>query len=295
MLIQRLALFLVLVALFASACGDDDATTAVDTTTSTVGDEPDPTPQDETPEDETPDDAESAETTDDDTTDQPGEPEREDVDPDFPATSTGVEAERTARFFADAVADGDEETASLFASPEVLEFFAPWEPIAGAGFQSITDDVFFLILGPGALVSCRLDADLDVAACAVESEPEVLADDEITDLAFDDPAGYYLVEYVTPELGGFPETRDGGIVRSLDAYVVNYENCCTNDNLYASVTSVEDNAVFTIYGPDGVPVAMETMSANLVLQQGGEYWIVVGSTRGNASYTIEFGLAQDAS
>jgi len=130
-------------------------------------------------------------------------------------------------------------------------------------------------------------------------EPEELeAPEDVVDTeepAYDDPSGYYLVEYVSPELGGFPESREGAIVRTLDAYVVDYQNCCTDDTLYASVTSVEDNAVFTIYAPDGESVAIETMAANVSLQQGGEYWIVVGSTRGNAPYTIEVGLAQDAS
>jgi hypothetical protein len=288
LLIQRFAPVLILLALFTSACGDDADVAPVDAP-ETGADEPvEDTPPDESLEQEVVEDPEPEEP------EPEPEPEPTEGTTDLPANSPGVAAERTARFFADAVADGDEETAALFASAAVLDFFAPWESNAGAAFQSIIDDVFFLILGPGDLVSCRLDANLDVATCAQESEPDVL-DDEVADLAFDDPAGYYLVEYVTPELGGFPETREGGIVRSLDAYVVDYQNCCTDDTLYASVTSVEDNAAFTIYGPDGEPVAEETMSVNLTLQQGGEYWIVVGSTRGNATYTIDFGLSQDAS
>ena len=291
MLIRRLTSALVLLALLASACGDDDAdTTTVDTAEPSVADTAEDSPQDDSlAEDPEP---ESGSATDDAA--EPDPPATSTAEPDPPATSTAVEAERIARVFADTVADGDAETASLFASQSVLAFFAPWEPDPGAAFQSITDDVFVIIVGPGHLVACRLDADLDVAACADEDEPEV-PDDEVIDFAYDDPAGYYLVEYLTPELGGFPETREGAIVRTLDAYVVDYRNCCTDDTLYASVTSVEDNAVFTIYGPDGEPVAVETMSATVTLQQGGEYWIVVGSTRGNAPYTIDIGLAQDAS
>lgn len=121
------------------------------------------------------------------------------------------------------------------------------------------------------------------------------APDAIIEYAYNDPEAYFVVEYVSPELAGFPEVREGGIVLGTsDAFVVDYTNCCTDDTLYASITSVEDNAVFRIYGPDGEPLATEVMAAELVLQQGGEYWIVVGSVRGNASYTLEFGLAQNA-
>ena len=127
----------------------------------------------------------------------------------------------------------------------------------------------------------------------VEDEP---VDDDMVEFAYDDPDAYYFVEYLTPEPGGFPETREGAIVLGTqDAYVVDYTNCCTDDTLYANISSVEENAVFTIYGPDGQMKFAETTSANLFLEQGGEFWIVVGSIRGNATYTIDIGLAQNAS
>lgn len=129
-----------------------------------------------------------------------------------------------------------------------------------------------------------------------DSDATAVEDDAVEELAYDDPEAYYLVEYLTPEPGGFPETREGAIVLGTqDAYVVDYTNCCTDDTLYANVSSVEENAVFTIYGPGGQVQVAEATSANLFLEQGGEFWIVVGSIRGNATYTIDIGLAQNAS
>jgi hypothetical protein len=137
--------------------------------------------------------------------------------------------------------------------------------------------------------------DDDSVAEAETVDAEELTADEDVELAFDDPAGYYLVEHLAAELGGTAETREGAIVRGTqDAFVVDYKSCCTDDNLYASITSLEDNAVFTIYAPDGQVMLVEATSANLLLEQGGEYWVVVGATRGNASYTVEIGLSQNA-
>jgi uncharacterized protein YraI len=111
-----------------------------------------------------------------------------------------------------------------------------------------------------------------------------------------DPRAYYLVEALAPELGGFAVARDGAIVRGTqDAYVVDYRSCCKGDTLYATISSPEGNAVFSVYGPGGELLASEATTVDLELEAGGEYWITVGSTRGNASYSIEIGLSEDAS
>ena len=128
------------------------------------------------------------------------------------------------------------------------------------------------------------------------ADDSTTGDDLTGDLAFDDPTAYYLVENLTPELGGAPEIIEGAIVLGTqDAYVVDYTNCCSDDMLYVDISSPETNAVFAIYGPDGEVLASESTTENLVLDQGGAFWIVVGSTRGNAPYTIEIGLSQNAS
>lgn len=111
-----------------------------------------------------------------------------------------------------------------------------------------------------------------------------------------DPRAYYLVEALTPELGGVAVERDGAIVRGTqDAYVIDYRSCCKGDALYAAIDSPEGNAVFSVYGPGGVLLAGEVTSVDLELEADGEYWIAVGSSRGNASYSIQIGLSEDAS
>ena len=140
------------------------------------------------------------------------------------------------------------------------------------------------------------DAPGDESSEDAGSDDTAAEGDDAGELAFDDPAAYYLVENLTPELGGAPQIIEGAIVLGTqDAYVVDYTNCCTDDTLYADISSVEDNAVFSIYGPAGAVLATESTSENFILEQGGEFWIVVGSTRGNATYTIEIGLSQNAS
>lgn len=227
MLLKKFVPIVLLLAVFAAACGDD-----ADDLTSVI-------------------DRGGAES------DNTAGPSIEDIEADSsdeatePATETETETETTPVVEAETGTDGEIETATTEAAPVPDE-----EPPA---------------------------------------EPVIDAPDAIVEYAYNDPAAYYLVEYVSPERGGFPEVREGGIVLGTsDAFVVDYTDCCTDDTLYASISSVEDNAVFTIYGPDGEPVATEATSAELMLQQGGEYWIVVGSVRGNASYNLEFGLAQNA-
>ncbi len=60
--------------------------------------------------------------------------------------------------------------------------------------------------------------------------------------------------------------------------------------LLVHITSVEDNAVFDIYGPGGKAVldgAQETTDWTGELPRSGDYVIEVGGTRGNATYTLE--------
>ena len=52
------------------------------------------------------------------------------------------------------------------------------------------------------------------------------------------------------------------------------------------VTSLEENAVFTIIAPNGDSLLQETFSWKGVLPETGEYQIVVGGTRGNATYNL---------
>ncbi|MBD2579711.1 hypothetical protein [Oscillatoria sp. FACHB-1406] len=53
-----------------------------------------------------------------------------------------------------------------------------------------------------------------------------------------------------------------------------------------SISSVESNGVFSIIAPDGSVLAGEATSWGGTLPNNGTYQIVVGSTRGGASYTL---------
>ena len=60
--------------------------------------------------------------------------------------------------------------------------------------------------------------------------------------------------------------------------------------LTVHITSIEDNAVFDVYAPGGrhpLDGAQETMDWEGELPRNGDYVIVVGGTRGNATYTLE--------
>jgi len=53
-----------------------------------------------------------------------------------------------------------------------------------------------------------------------------------------------------------------------------------------SITSLEKNAVFDIQGPNGQIIKQETTSWSGVLATTGDYRVIVGGTRGNASYRL---------
>lgn len=54
-----------------------------------------------------------------------------------------------------------------------------------------------------------------------------------------------------------------------------------------SISALEENAVFGVATPDGSVLVTEKTFAELELPQDGDYSIVVGGTRGNASYGLE--------
>lgn len=93
-----------------------------------------------------------------------------------------------------------------------------------------------------------------------------------------------LDEVVRFEAGGTSATVSGAVVRgersrySLEA--------AAGQTLNVDITSLEDNAVFDIWGPDDVLLASEAMTASVVLPANAEYRIIVGGTRGNASYDM---------
>ncbi len=63
-------------------------------------------------------------------------------------------------------------------------------------------------------------------------------------------------------------------------------NAGIDQRMRVTITSVEDNAVFDVVSPSGKLLQQEATGADLYLPESGDYEIVVGGTRGNASYEI---------
>ncbi|MBE9067710.1 hypothetical protein IQ260_13700 [Leptolyngbya cf. ectocarpi LEGE 11479] len=57
-----------------------------------------------------------------------------------------------------------------------------------------------------------------------------------------------------------------------------------------SIASLEDNAVFDVISPSGYILAREMMDETVVLPHTGDYQVIVGGTRGNASYELTIGI-----
>lgn len=57
-----------------------------------------------------------------------------------------------------------------------------------------------------------------------------------------------------------------------------------------SITSLEQNAVFDVVSPSGDILAQEAMNETLLLPHTGDYEVIVGGTRGNASYDLTIGI-----
>ena len=52
------------------------------------------------------------------------------------------------------------------------------------------------------------------------------------------------------------------------------------------ISSLEDNAVFDVVSPSGYILMRESMSESVPLPETGEYKVIVGGTRGNATYDL---------
>jgi hypothetical protein len=88
--------------------------------------------------------------------------------------------------------------------------------------------------------------------------------------------------------GSSAATVKGAIVRGEQKiYLL---NAAKGQKMTMKVTSPEDNAVFGVIGPDGQDLLAEESNTSLVLPATGDYQVVVGSMRGNASYELTVGI-----
>jgi hypothetical protein len=105
--------------------------------------------------------------------------------------------------------------------------------------------------------------------------------------------GFASIDGVTKRIkfakGKNSATISGAVIRGdLDTYLVGAR---AGQRMTVRVTALEDNAAFSIKGPDGefLDGAGEMDDATnvvLSLPQNGDYRIVVGGTRGNATYKL---------
>jgi hypothetical protein len=79
--------------------------------------------------------------------------------------------------------------------------------------------------------------------------------------------------------------RDAVVRGTRDRYLL---RASAGQTLIVHITSLENNAVFDIHSPRGRHMlTQEATDWTGELQRSGDYVIVVGGTRGNASYTLE--------
>ena len=83
-------------------------------------------------------------------------------------------------------------------------------------------------------------------------------------------------------------TVSDAVVRGdRDVYVVGAQG---GQQMYLSITSVEDNAVFDVIDPSGIILGTEMTDEMIYLPHTGDYEIIVGGTRGNATYDLSIDI-----
>ena len=68
--------------------------------------------------------------------------------------------------------------------------------------------------------------------------------------------------------------------------IENFLTAAAGQEMTLSISSVEDNAVFDVIDPSGFLLGTELKEGTFVLPHSGNYRVIVGSTRGNASYDL---------
>lgn len=88
--------------------------------------------------------------------------------------------------------------------------------------------------------------------------------------------------------GSNATTVQSAVVRGTrDTYLLNAR---ARQTMTVSISSVENNAVFDIIAPNGQNLKTETTSFTGRLPATGDYKIVVGGTRGNATYRLQVSI-----
>jgi hypothetical protein len=102
-----------------------------------------------------------------------------------------------------------------------------------------------------------------------------------------------LAQNVRTRRINFARGRSSAVVENAvvrgerDVYLLNAK---ARQKMTVSITSLEKNAVFDITSPNGKTLRQEATSWSGALPATGQYKIVVGGTRGNASYKLQVGI-----
>ena len=109
----------------------------------------------------------------------------------------------------------------------------------------------------------------------------------------DDAAAQGVTSRVQFARGTSSATLEGAVVRGdRDTYIVGAKG---GQSMSVTISSLERNAVFQISGPGGNELrgareGDDTMKWSGTLPASGDYRIIVGGTRGNASYTLRVSI-----
>ncbi len=84
--------------------------------------------------------------------------------------------------------------------------------------------------------------------------------------------------------GGTSATISDAVVRGEhNRYTL---EAAAGQTMNVDVVSLEDNAVFDVLGPDGAVLVAGVTTASIALPADGVYTLILGGTRGNASYDL---------
>ncbi len=208
-----------------------------------------------------------------------------------PATTTTAAAQGGAASdaelvagFAAAVAAGDRTAAELLATPNVIDLLAPWEPRPESGLISDDNGRFVLQVEPEDAVECTVGSG-QVQACEYLVPGEPGGDDELASRAFGvEDAFNVIAERVQFAPGESGATVSNAAVRG--DRIVYFLAAGAGQSMLIDIQSLEDNAVFDVYAPTGELLEAERTAAAVVLPVDGDYQIVVGGTRGNATFDL---------
>ena len=88
--------------------------------------------------------------------------------------------------------------------------------------------------------------------------------------------------------GANSATIENAVVRGTrDTYLLNAR---AGQKMTLSISSVEKNAVFDIIAPNQRAISREATSGSFILPKTGDYRVIVGGTRGNATYKLQVSI-----